>query len=273
MKRTKKIGVFDSGFGGLDILRGMVRELPEYDYVYLGDTARAPYGGRSREVIYEFTRAAVDFLFAQGCDLIILACNTASAEALRKIQQQYLPKKYPQKRVLGVLIPAVEEAVAQSRTKRVGVMATDRTVESKAFPRELRKFDRKLKVFQKACPLLVPFVETGAHRSEAGRLVLREYLRPLLAKKVDTLILGCTHYGILAKEIRKIIGRDINIICESLVVPKKLRDYLRRHPEMEKRLTKRGKVVCYTTDLTWKFQVFGSKFFGKRLYPKKISLA
>ena len=164
--KNKFIGVFDSGFGGLDVLRGIVKELPSYNYIYLGDTARLPYGNRPKETVYEFTKQAVDFLFRQNCELIILACNTASSDALRKIQREYLPKKYPGKKVLGVLIPLSEEAVKYTKSLKIGVMATIGTVQSKSFVRELGKLDTKIEVFQEACPLLVPLVETGKQNSK-----------------------------------------------------------------------------------------------------------
>jgi glutamate racemase len=271
LKGKSSIGVFDSGFGGLNILKGIVKELPEYDYIYLGDTARVPYGNRSREVVYEFTQQAVDFLFKQGCQIIILACNTASSDALRKIQQEYLPKHYPDRRVLGVLIPAAEEAVRKAPHKKIGVIATEGTVTSGAFIREIHKIDPTIKVFQKACPLLVPIVEAGEQNSKATELILRDYLKPLLAKKVDGLILGCTHYGIIESKIKKIIGK-VNLISEAHIVPVKLRDYLRRHPEIEMSLSKNGNRLFYTTDLTEKFQVLGSKFFGKKILSEKVTL-
>ncbi len=266
------IGVFDSGFGGLNILWGIVKKMPEYDYIYLGDTARAPYGTRSQESVYEFTRQAVDFLFKNNCELIILACNTASSEALRKIQQEYLSKYYPNKRVLGVLIPAVEEAVGKTKNKKVGVIATEGTVNSKAFIREINKIDPKIKVFQKACPLLVPLVEVGEQDSKIADSALENYLKPLIKNKIDILILGCTHYGILEKKIRKIVGPKINIISEAKIVAEKLKDYLERHEEIENKIGKNKKIIFYTTDLTDKFKKLGSKFFGKSIKAEKINL-
>lgn len=270
-KASHPIGVFDSGFGGITILRGIVKALPQYDYLYLGDTARTPYGTRSPEVIYEFTVSAVDFLFAQGCPLIVLACNTASAEALRKIQQEYLPKKYPGKRVLGVLIPAAQDAV-KATSGTVGVIATPGTVASKAFIHELQKLDSSLSVYQQACPLLVPIVEEGEERSEVARLVLKKYLAPLQKKNIDTLVLGCTHYGVLASAIKKIVGPTVRIISEEKSVPKKLTDYLSRHPDIEKKISRAGTVRFTTTDLTEKFQKLGSRFFGSPITVEKITL-
>jgi glutamate racemase len=270
-RRDKFIGIFDSGFGGLNILRTVIKELPNYKYIYLGDTARSPYGARSKEVVYKFTEQAVDFLFKNNCELIILACNTASSEALRKIQQDYLPKNYPRRRVLGVLIPAAEEAVEISKNKRVGVMATEGTVNSGAFAREIKKLDPRMKVFQKACPLLVPLVEAREEGSKAADLILKSYLKPLVTKNVDTLVLGCTHYDVLRSKVRKIIGPKTNIISESEILPKKLKDYLRRHKEIKGKLGNKNRVEFYSTDLTDKFAVLGGKFFGKRVRARKVT--
>lgn len=271
-KKTKSIGVFDSGFGGVSILRSIVKALPQYNYLYLGDTARTPYGTRSEEVIYKFTRQAVDFLFSKNCDLIILACNTASSEALRKIQQHYLPKHYPGKKVIGVLIPAAETAVTKTSNKRVGVIATTSTVHSHSFVRELTKIDSAIQVFQKACPLLVPLVEAGEYRSPATRLILENYLNPLQKKNIDTLILGCTHYGILESQIRKIVGPAISIISEAKIVPQKLKHYLQNHPEIETQLSHKPSVIFYSTDLTNNFSVLGSQYFGKKIQARKVTL-
>ncbi|MCR4275000.1 MAG: glutamate racemase [Candidatus Campbellbacteria bacterium] len=272
LSKNKCIGVFDSGFGGITILRGIVRKLPEYNYLYVGDTARTPYGTRSKELVYEFTKQAVDFLFAHNCELIIFACNTASSDALRRIQREYVPKYYPHKKVLGVLIPAAEEAVAQTKNKRIGVVATSGTVQSGAFVREITKLDPKIQVFQNACPLLVPIVEEGAHNSQVTTLLLKGYLKPLITKNIDTLILGCTHYGILENKIRKICGSRITLISEGRVVPKKLKDYLTRHPKIERKISRNGTVRFYSTDLTPKFITLGSTFFGKKIKVQKITL-
>lgn len=268
-EKGKSIGIFDSGFGGLNIMKGIVKELPEYNYIYLGDTARVPYGTRSKEVIYDFTKQAVDFLFSKDCELIVLACNTASSDALRKIQQEYLPTHHPNKKVLGVIIPAVEFALAKTRNKRIGVIATEGTVSSKSFIRELLKFDRRIKVFQNYCPLLVPIIEAGEHNSKITDIILEKYLKPLIDSKIDTLILGCTHYGILESKIRKIVGKNISIVSEEKILAKKLKDYLSRHKEIEMVLTKKGKHEFYSTDLTKKFDLLGSKFFGKKIQAKK----
>lgn len=233
--RSQTIGIFDSGFGGLNILRGIVKKLPKYDFLYLGDAARVPYGTRSPETVYGFAKQAVDFLFKKNCALIIFACNTASSDTLRRIQKEYLPKFYPWKKVLGVLVPAAELAASKTKNGRIGVMATPGTVSSGSFKRELLKINPKIKLFQNACPMLVPLVEAGEHDSAVTDIFLKKYLTPLINKKIDTLILGCTHYGILERKIKKIAGKNIHLICEAGVVAIKLKDYLQRHPEIEKK--------------------------------------
>lgn len=272
MKKTKSIGVFDSGFGGLSIMKGLIRKLPKYDFVYLGDTARVPYGNRSKEIIFEFTKQAIDFLFSKNCQMIILACNTASSDALRKIQQEYLPKKHPGKKVLGVLIPATENAVTKTKNGKVGIIATEATIKSGAFGRELKKLNSKLKIFQKACPLLVPIVESGEHNSKIADIALEKYIKPLLVKNIDTLILGCTHYGILENRIKKLVGKKVAIINESKIVAEKLENYLQRHSEIEIKLAKNRKQIFYSTDLTDKFVVLGSKFLGKKINVEKVEI-
>lgn len=254
-------------------MRGITKELPEYDFMYLGDNARVPYGNRSKELVYEFTKQAVDFLFQNNCELIVLACNTASSDALRKIQQEYLPRNYPNKKVLGVIIPASEHAAIKTKNNKVGVVATEGTVGSGAFERELKKQNPKIQVFQNACPLLVPIIESGEQNSKIADIALEKYLKPLLNKKIDTLILGCTHYGILESKIRKITGKAVNVISEEKIVAKKLKDYLSRYPEIEKLLAKNGKRDFYSTDLTERFNILGSKFFGKKIQAKKAMIS
>ncbi len=263
-----RIGVFDSGLGGLHILRSIVRTLPQYDYVYLGDTARAPYGHRSQETIYEYTKQAVDFLFNRDCGIIIIACNTSSSEALRKIQDKYGAEK----KVLGVIIPAAEEAVRKTKSRRIGIIATASTVASNKFIRELAKLDPDIRVFQQECPLLVPLIEAGEHNSRETETILKKYLTPLLHRKIDTLILGCTHYGILERRIRKIIGPDIALVSEARVVPKKLEIYLEKHSELEKTLSKKSVIHFYSTDGTDSFKILGSKLFGRPIRVKKAVL-
>lgn len=270
--KSAPIGVFDSGFGGLEILKRITSQLPTYDYLYLGDTARTPYGSRSPEVIYQFTQQAVDFLFKQGCPLVIIACNTSSAEALPKIQQIYLKKKYPRRRVLGVIIPAAEAASEKTSTGRIGVIGTEGTVRSNAFVREIIKLSLKTKVFQQACPLLVPLVEAGEEHSAIAELVLRKYLRPLLKHNIDTLILGCTHYGLLETAIKRAVGSKVKVIAEGRVVADKLAAYLVRHPEINEQLSRGAQRRFLTTDLTARFEKLGSRFFGRKIKPEKVVL-
>jgi glutamate racemase len=266
------IGVFDSGFGGLVVLREFLQLLPEYDYLYLGDNARIPYGTRSDRVVYRFTEQAVDYLFRQGCRLIILACHTASARALRTIQQVYLPAHYPENRILGVLIPTVEEALARSRSRRIGVIATEGTITSQSFEIELKKLDPEVEVVPQACPLLVPLIEAGEQEWEGTAMILRRYLAPLKAARVDTLILGCTHYSILKEEIRAIMGEGRELICSGQVTAAKLVDYLRRHPETEASLSRRGERRYLTTDLTPRFQQLAGLFMGQPIDSEVVEL-
>ena len=266
------IGVFDSGFGGLVVLREVLQVLPQYDYLYLGDNARIPYGTRSDRVVYRFTEQAVDYLFRQGCRLIILACHTASAKALRNVPQIYLPGRYPERRVLGVVIPTVEEALARSPGKRIGVMGTEGTVSSRSFELELQKLDAGVEVVQQACPLLVPLIEAGEQEWEGTAMILKRYLEPLKAARLDTLILGCTHYSILKDRIRAIMGEGLELICSGQVTAIKLVDYLRRHPEMEAVLSRGGGRRYLTTDLTPRFQQLASLFMGQDLAPEVVEL-
>ena len=271
-KRRLRIGIFDSGLGGLDILRFIVRTLPQYDYMYLGDTARAPYGHRSQETIHMYTKQAVRFLFRNECALVIIACNTASSEALRKIQQTYLKGPNPEKKILGVLIPAAEEATRKTTNQRIGVIATTATVASGAFVRELKKLDPDVKVFQKACPALVPLVEAGKQNTEEMRVALKKYLRPFTGRNIDTLILGCTHYGILEKDIRKIIGPNITIISEATIVPGKLKRYLQKHSDLEETLSKQSRTHFYSTGHIDNFKLLGNKLFRITMQVEKATL-
>lgn len=269
-----KIGIFDSGFGGLTVLKEMRRCMPEYSYVYLGDNARAPYGIRSQEIIFEYTRQAVRFFFEeQQCALVIVACNTASAEALRKIQQEYLPTLHtPLKNVLGVLIPTAEEAVAASKNKRVGVIATTGTVESGAFIREMHKIDPTIHITQKATPLLVPLIEEGWKDKPETTMILKKYLRSLKHSNVDTLILGCTHYPILEKKIIRIMGKKVQMVTSAKAAGRRLLTYLQRHPELEKTLAKKGEVEYFTTDDPKRFMERGRKIEGNVRNVQQVHL-
>ena len=259
------IGVFDSGIGGLTVLRAFLRTLPEYDYLYLGDNARAPYGNKSLQVIYEYTRQAVECLFQRGCVLIILACNTASAKALRSIQQEWLPSHYPQNRVLGVVIPLAESGSEGTRDGRIGVIGTRATIESAVYEQELHKLRADLKVYGLACPLLVPLVEEGWVGKPETNMILKKYLRRMKRNKVDTLILGCTHYPFLEKDIERIMGGNCRVLNGPEIIAQKLEDYLRRHPEMKERISARGRRFFLTTDDPQRFKLLGETFMGRRI--------
>lgn len=263
-----KIGLFDSGLGGLIVTHSLIQNLPEYDYVYLGDTARVPYGNRSQEVIYEFTQNAVEYLFKQDCQLVLIACNTASAEALRKIQQEYLPTHYPDRKVLGVLIPTAEEVVEQTQNNKVGVIATAGTVGSRTYVTEIQKLNPNIEVIQQPTPLLVPLVENNAMKY-AGP-ILDDYLAPLLMAEVDTLVLGCTHYPLLKDFIRSKVG-SVNVVSQDEIMPKKLRDYLARHPEMDGKLSKNGYRTFLTTDLAPSTSEVANLLFGETVQLRKVS--
>ena len=265
-----KIGVFDSGLGGLFVMRALAKKLPQYDYVYLGDTQRVPYGNRSRETIYLFLKEAVEYLFNHGCGLIIVACNTASAEALRRIQQEYLPLHHPKRRVLGVIIPTAEEALQDHRTKRIGILATQGTVRSNAYIRELKKIRPDVRIFQQAAPLLVPLIESGSIKFSEP--ILRAYLKPLLKKRLDLLILGCTHYPILKARIKKLCGKKIKVISQDEIIPAKLADYLKRHPEMENRIGKARSRMFLVTDLTDAARALSKEWFGENIKLRVVGL-
>jgi len=263
------IGVFDSGFGGLTTLKSLLEKLPEYDYIYLGDNARAPYGNKSHEIIYEHVCEALRFLFAQGCDLVILACNSASTKALRQVQQEFLPNNYPDKKVLGVIVPVVEGVVEFIEAKkldkkkfRVGVIGTRATIESKVFDRELLKKDFHGEIFSKACPLLVSLVEENWIDKSETKTILKKYLQPLKTNNINILVLACTHYPILFKQIQHTIGRKVFILNPPEIVAEKLKNYLTRHQEVEQKLSKNKKRLFYTTDDINKFAVFTSKFLN-----------
>lgn len=256
------IGVFDSGYGGLTILRELRKTLPEYDYLYLGDNARAPYGSRSFEVIYRYTLEAVRELFARGCPLVILACNTASAKALRSIQQNDLPSIDPTRRVLGVIRPTVEILDKVSKTGHIGVLGTPGTVASESYVIEVNKLFPDMTVSQQACPLWVPIVENSESDGDGADYFVKKYIDALMAKdpKIDTFVLGCTHYPLLVDKIRRFAPKGIRILEQGQLVAESLKDYLSRHPEMEVRLIKNGCVEFLTSENPDKFDSLASLF-------------
>jgi len=269
------IGIFDSGYGGLTILDKIRKRLPEYDYVYIGDNARTPYGNRSFEVVYEFTLQAVRWLFAQNCPLVILACNTASAKALRTIQQKDLPLLAPQKRVLGVIRPTVENAGKITRTGHVGILGTPGTIASNSYPLEIKKLYPDLVVEGEACPMWVPLVENNEYDKPGADYFVRQHINNILAKDsmIDTLILACTHYPLLKKKIRAFLPQSIQLVEQGKWVAESLEDYLHRHPEMEARCSKNATCRFYTTESEEKFSTMASLFFqGKKIEVERINI-
>ena len=268
------IGVFDSGYGGLTILDKIREVLPEYDYIYLGDNARAPYGTRSFEVVYEFTRQAVNKLFDMGCHLVILACNTASAKALRSIQMNDLPSIDPARRVLGVIRPTVECVGEISKNQHIGILATAGTIKSESYPLEIHKLFPEIQVSGTACPMWVSLVENNESQDEGADYFIRKYINQLLSKdpQIDTVILGCTHFPILLPKIRQYIPEHISVIAQGEYVAESLKDYLKRHPEMDAKCTKNGNCQFYTTEAEEKFSESASTFLKQQISVKHITL-
>lgn len=272
--RPGAIGVFDSGYGGLTILSRIREHLPAYDYVYLGDNARTPYGTRSFEIVYEFTLQAVNRLFEMGCHLVILACNTASAKALRSIQQNDLPHIDPSRRVLGVIRPTAERIGALTRTRHVGVLATAGTIKSESYVLEIRKLHPDITVTGEACPLWVPLVENNEFDKPGADYFVRQHIDRLLAKDpdIDAIILGCTHYPLLYRKIRAFTPFHIAVIPQGDYVAESLRDYLHRHPEMDARCTRRGTCRFFTTESVEKFRESASIFLDCPIDVASIEL-
>ena len=266
MNKKSPIGIFDSGYGGLTVFDEVQKALPEYDYLYFGDNARAPYGNRSFDVVYEYTLEAVQFLFDQGCPLVVLACNTASAKALRTIQQNDLPKLDPEKRVLGVIRPSTEEIGFLSKTRHVGILGTTGTIQSESYVIELKKFADDVLVSQHACPMWVPLIENEKHQHPAGIQFIEEDVKELLKKDplIDTIILACTHYPVVAEKIQQIAGKDIKVVSQGPIVADKLKQYLKAHPEMEEKLSKNALREFYSSESTVVFNEKAERFLG---YP------
>jgi len=270
------IGVFDSGYGGLTVLKELVKLLPSYDFLYVGDNARTPYGTRSFNVVYEYTLQAVKYLFKQNCPLIIIACNTASAKALRNIQMLDLPIIAPENRVLGVIRPSVEKVSEITKNGHVGVLGTIGTVISESYPIELSKWsDGKVKsTVQEACPMWVPLVENNEIESDGADFFVRKNIHNILNKDkyIDTLILGCTHYPLLSEVIQRYVPQNIKILKQGHIVAEKLIDYLNRHPEMERRLSKSGHVAYQTTESADTFENKAALFLDTKIKAQKIHL-
>ena len=268
------IGVFDSGYGGLTILSKIREALPQYDYIYLGDNARTPYGSRSFEIVYEFTLQAVTKLFEMGCHLVILACNTASAKALRSIQINDLPLLDPNRRVLGVIRPTVECIGQITKNRHVGVLATAGTIKSESYPMEIHKLFPDVQVSGNACPLWVPLVENNEAQHEGADYFVEKYIQELLAKdnQIDAVILGCTHYPLLLDKIRQYMPTSIQIVAQGELVAQSLKDYLKRHPEMDARCTKGATCSYYTTEAEEKFSESASTFLNENVHVERIMI-
>lgn len=269
------IGVFDSGYGGLTILHSIRQLLPEYDYVYLGDNARAPYGTRSFDVVYEFTRQAVIKLFEMGCHLVILGCNTASAKALRTIQQHDLPSLDSNRRVLGVIRPTAEVIGSLTKNRHVGLLATEGTVKSESYQLEIKKFFPDIQVSGIACPFWVPLVEYNEADSPGADYFVKKRLDALAQKDpmIDTIILGCTHYPLLMPKIEKYKRPGVRIIAQGEYVANSLKDYLKRHPEMDEKCTKRGTCQYFTTENPMRFQEQAQVFLHQKIQVNHVDLA
>lgn len=268
------IGIFDSGYGGLTVFKAIAALLPGYDYVYLGDNSRAPYGNRSFETVHNYTLQCVKWFFDQGCPLVILACNTASAKALRTIQQKDLPSLAPDKRVLGVIRPTAEVIGNYSLTGKVGVMGTSGTVNSESYKIEIGHFFPQMTVYQQACPMLVPLIENGEHETAGADYFIKKYVDALLAQEpgIDTILLACTHYPLLENRIRKFLPQGVNLISQGAIVANSLANYLERHTEIETKISRNGVTRYYTTDDAAEFNLKGSLFRGDVVRSEHVSL-
>lgn len=275
MHKAGPIGVFDSGFGGLTILKELKNKLPQYDYLYLGDNARAPYGTRSFETVYEYTLECVNHLFSRGCRLVILACNTASAKALRTIQQTDLPRIDASLRVLGVIRPTTEVIGQYTKTNKVGVFATNGTVASQSYVVEINKFFPDVEVAQEACPMWVPLVENNEHDTPGADYFIQKHINHMLAQQpqTDTFLLGCTHYPLLLNKIKHFTPPHVTILTQGNIVANSLADYLKRHPAIESVCSKQGNVQFLTTDDVPTFEKQGSIFLGEKLVANHVELA
>jgi len=268
------IGVFDSGYGGLTVLREFVDRLPQYNYLYLGDNARAPYGARSFETVYRYTLQCVKWLLQQDCPLIILACNTASAKALRSIQQKDLHDLDPNARVLGVIRPTTEIIGRHTKNNSIGILATNGTVQSQSYLIEIEKFFPEVNIDQEACPMWVPLVENNEHQSKGADYFIEKHINNILSrnKDIDILLLACTHYPLLKEKIEKHLPKNVKLISQGEIVAESLKDYLHRHPEIEAKISKEGRRSFYTTDSTEDFDNKATIFFGERVEARHLDL-
>jgi glutamate racemase len=268
------IGVFDSGYGGLTILDEIRRKLPQYDYIYLGDNARAPYGTRSFDIVYRFTLEAVRYLFEQGCQLVILGCNTASAKALRSIQQNDLPAIDPARRVLGVIRPTVEKIGEITKTGNIGIVGTPGTIRSHSYEMEIEKLYPGFRTFTQACPMWVPIVENGEATGEGTDYFVKRDVERLMAQNpdIDTVILGCTHYPLLKDKVEKYVPEGVTVLSQGAIVADSLADYLSRHPEMTARCSKGATCRYLTTESSDKFSESATVFLSEPVEATSITL-
>lgn len=268
------IGVFDSGYGGLTILGEIKKRLPQYDYIYLGDNARTPYGSRSFDVVYKYTLECVKQLFEMGCHLVILACNTASAKALRSIQQRDLPGLDPTRRVLGVIRPTVEVVGEMTSNGHIGLLATVGTVQSNSYPLEIAKLHKDIRVVSEPCPMWVPLIENNEHTSDGADFFVKKNLDHLLEQdaNIDTVMLGCTHYPLLIPKIKKYLPEHIRIVSQGSLVAESLADYLKRHPEIDQNCTKNGLVRYFSTESVDKFRASASIFLNEDIEAEHLDI-
>lgn len=274
MPNLGPIGIFDSGYGGLTVMKEIVRRLPAYDYIYLGDNARAPYGNRSFDTVYRYTLECVKWFFNQNCPLVILACNTASAKALRTIQQNDLESIAPGNRVLGVIRPTSEIMGSFTKSGSIGILATNGTVQSGSYAIEINKFDPKVHVSQEACPMWVPLVENNEYDKEGADYFIRKNIENLLAKdrNIDTILLACTHYPLLMDKLVKYVPEKVRVLSQGEIVAESLASYLIRHPEIESRCTKKASRAFYTTDSEEDFENHAAIFFGEEVDARHVEL-
>jgi len=273
MNKLGPVGIFDSGYGGLTVLQEIVKALPEYDYIYLGDNARAPYGNRSFEVVHEFTLEAVNYLKDKGCRLVVLACNTSSAKALRTIQQiDFKNSDDPSFRVLGVIRPSTETIGDLSKNNCIGVLGTEGTIQSDSYKIELEKFSPHTTVIQHACPMWVPLIESNQHQTDIGKKLIENDIHKLLAMSpaIDTILLACTHYPLIINDVKKIVGEKIKVVSQGPIVAHKLREYLQRNTFIAEQLSKGGSCTFLTTENAAVFNAAATQFLEQTIYATQI---
>ena len=274
MAQSSPIGVFDSGYGGLTILKEIEKVLPGYDLLYLGDNARSPYGPRSFETVYEYTLECVKWLFNQGCPLVILACNTASAKALRTIQQKDLPVLFPGKKILGVIRPTAEVIGNYSKEQKIGILGTTGTINSLSYVIEINKFFPEVEVFQQACPMWVPIIENNEIESDGAQYFYEKYVNELFAQEkiIDAVLLACTHYPLIEDLLKPLLPKDVQLVSQGKIVAESLKTYLNRHPEIDGKCSRNSQIDFFTTDSTVDFDRHSAIFYGKEVHSRHIQL-